>query len=56
MHAVFDDVLPREAWTAGMNPTLPSEELLDNPYSYTDYKSASTHGARHSDELGDEIG
>ena len=27
---------------AGMNPELPDEEVLDNPYQYTDYKSDST--------------
>jgi cytosine/adenosine deaminase-related metal-dependent hydrolase len=35
-----------EAWTGGMNPDLPHEEVLDNPYQYTDYKSDSTRGAR----------
>jgi cytosine/adenosine deaminase-related metal-dependent hydrolase len=38
--------LGEEAWTAGMNPELPHDELLDNPYTYTQYKSSSTHGAR----------
>ena len=37
-----------------MNPPPPGEEMLDNPYSYTDYKSASTHGARGS-VFGDEV-
>jgi len=41
--------LGEEAWAAGMNPQLPTDdEVLDNPYTYTDYKSASTHGARGS--------
>ena len=35
-----------EAWLAGMNPDLPHDEVLDNPYQYTEYKSESTHGAR----------
>lgn len=36
-----------EAWVQGMNPDMPSDdEVLDNPYQYTDYKSQSTHGAR----------
>ena len=35
------------SWLAGMNPDLPAaEEVLDNPYTYTDYKSASTRTAR----------
>jgi hypothetical protein len=36
-----------EAWVQGMNPEMPSDdEVLDNPYQYTEYKSQSTHGAR----------
>lgn len=37
-----------EAWAQGMNPDLPYDEVLDNPYQYTDYKSDSTHDARGS--------
>lgn len=33
-----------EEWAKGMNPDIPEPKILDNPYSYTDYKSASTHG------------
>ena len=33
-----------EAWSAGMNPEIPTTKVLDNPYTYTDYRSASTHG------------
>src|ERR1700743_2964965 len=40
--------LGEEAWAAGMNPDLPSTEVLDNPYQYTEYKSESTHDARGS--------
>ncbi len=40
--------LGEEAWAAGMNPDLPSTEVLDNPYQYTEFKSESTHGARGS--------
>ena len=29
-----------------MNPELPNQEVLDNPYQYTDYKSDSTREAR----------
>jgi cytosine/adenosine deaminase-related metal-dependent hydrolase len=35
-----------EVWAAGMDPELPSAEVLDNPYQYTDYRSQSTHAAR----------
>src|SRR5205085_3511844 len=37
-----------EAWLAGMHPELPSKEVLDNPYQYTDYKSEATRSARGS--------
>ena len=40
--------LGEQAWAAGMNPDLPSTQVLDNPYQYTEYKSESTHGARGS--------
>jgi hypothetical protein len=36
--------LGEQAWTQGMNPDVPETTILDNPYTYTDYKSASTHG------------
>ena len=35
-----------EAWKGGMNPDLPSDGVLDNPYQYTDYKSDATREAR----------
>jgi 5-methylthioadenosine/S-adenosylhomocysteine deaminase len=36
-----------ETWQAGMNPAMPEDQgILDNPYTYTDYKSDSTRGAR----------
>lgn len=38
-----------EAWAAGMNPDLPSDDtVLDNPYQYTEYKTSATRGARGS--------
>jgi hypothetical protein len=40
--------LGEETWAQGMNPELPGDEVLDNPYTYTDYRSASTHGPRGS--------
>lgn len=33
-----------EAWEAGMHPDVPETKILDNPYTYTEYRSASTHG------------
>jgi hypothetical protein len=35
--------LGTEAWQQGMNPEIPQTKVLDNPYTYTDYRSASTH-------------
>ena len=35
-----------EAWKGGMNPDLPTDSVLDNPYQYTDYKSDATREAR----------
>ena len=41
--------LGEQQWTKGMNPELPADdEVLDNPYQYTEFKSDSTHGARGS--------
>jgi cytosine/adenosine deaminase-related metal-dependent hydrolase len=31
-----------EAWQEGMNPDVPETKILDNPYTYTDYRSAAT--------------
>ena len=41
--------LGEQQWSKGMNPELPADdEVLDNPYQYTEFKSDSTHGARGS--------
>ncbi len=39
-----------EVWEAGMHPDLPSDDdkILDNPYTYTEYRSAATREARES--------
>ncbi|WP_246530863.1 amidohydrolase family protein [Streptomyces bathyalis] len=34
-----------EAWRQGMNPDIPETEVLDNPYTYTGFRSAATHKA-----------
>jgi cytosine/adenosine deaminase-related metal-dependent hydrolase len=36
--------LGEEAWQKGMNPDIPETKVLDNPYTYTEYRDASTHG------------
>ncbi|HEU5417279.1 MAG TPA: amidohydrolase family protein [Streptosporangiaceae bacterium] len=33
------------AWESGMNPDIPETRILDNPYTYTEYKSSGTHEA-----------
>jgi cytosine/adenosine deaminase-related metal-dependent hydrolase len=35
-----------EAWEKGMNPDIPQTKVLDNPYTYTDYRTDATHRAR----------
>ncbi|TDQ00151.1 amidohydrolase family protein [Labedaea rhizosphaerae] len=32
-----------EAWQQGMHPDVPDAKVLDNPYQYTDFRSADTH-------------
>jgi len=36
--------LGEEGWRKGMNPDIPETKILDNPYTYTDYRSSATHG------------
>ncbi|GAA1844437.1 amidohydrolase family protein [Actinomadura bangladeshensis] len=31
-----------EAWAAGMNPDVPETKILDNPYTYTEFRSDAT--------------
>ena len=38
--------LGEEAWLKGMNPDVPEAKVLDNPYTYTDYRSSATHTRR----------
>ncbi len=33
--------LGEEAWTAGMNPDIPETNVLENPYTYTDWDAGS---------------
>jgi cytosine/adenosine deaminase-related metal-dependent hydrolase len=44
--------LGEEEWEKGMFPDLPTTEVLDNPYQYTDYKSESTHAGGEDRVLG----
>lgn len=32
-----------EEWRKGMYPDVPETKVLDNPYTYTDFRSSSTH-------------
>ncbi len=34
-----------EEWQKGMNPDVPETKVLDNPYTYTEYRTATTHQA-----------
>ena len=41
------EAMGADTWASGMNPELPAEStVLDNPYTYTDFKSSATHDAR----------
>jgi 5-methylthioadenosine/S-adenosylhomocysteine deaminase len=42
--------LGAEAWQQGMNPDIPATKILDNPYTYTDFRSAATHSVATSAE------
>jgi cytosine/adenosine deaminase-related metal-dependent hydrolase len=33
----------QEEWDQGMNPDIPKTKILDNPYTYTDFRSSETH-------------
>ncbi len=37
--------LGEDEWRKGMQPEIPESKVLDNPYTYTNYADASTHGA-----------
>ncbi|KUM33586.1 amidohydrolase family protein [Arthrobacter sp. EPSL27] len=39
----LQSMLGKDAWEQGMNPDVPETKILDNPYMYTDYRSATTH-------------
>lgn len=38
--------LGEQEWESGMCPEIPETKILDNPYTYTKYRSASTHVAQ----------
>jgi cytosine/adenosine deaminase-related metal-dependent hydrolase len=40
--------LGQDAWSEGMNPEVPETKVLDNPYTYTEYRSTATHGGAAS--------
>ena len=42
--AHLQTTLGQEAWEQGMNPDVPETKILDNPYTYTDFRTGSTHG------------
>jgi cytosine/adenosine deaminase-related metal-dependent hydrolase len=39
----LQSTLGQDAWLAGMNPEIPETKILDNPYTYTEFRTASTH-------------
>jgi cytosine/adenosine deaminase-related metal-dependent hydrolase len=38
--------LGEEGWQQGMNPDVPKTKILDNPYTYTDFRTDATHTRR----------
>lgn len=40
--------LGEEEWKSGMHPDVPETKILDNPYTYTDYRTDKTRVARES--------
>lgn len=32
-----------QEWQRGMNPDIPATKVLDNPYTYTEYRTGATH-------------
>jgi 5-methylthioadenosine/S-adenosylhomocysteine deaminase len=42
----LQSALGPDVWRQGMNPDIPATKVMDNPYTYTDYRSASTHQVR----------
>ncbi|MBX0299160.1 amidohydrolase family protein [Cryobacterium sp. 1639] len=41
----LQSTLGDDVWRAGMNPDIPETKILDNPYTYTEYRTSSTHEA-----------
>jgi hypothetical protein len=39
----LQSTLGPQEWEAGMHPEVPQRQVLDNPYTYTGYKSDETH-------------
>ena len=35
--------LGEPTWDQGMNPDIPETKILDNPYQYTEFRTATTH-------------
>ncbi|WP_211771518.1 amidohydrolase family protein [Kutzneria sp. CA-103260] len=41
--------LGEQEWQKGMNPDVPAAEVLDNPYTYTEYRGDTRPGGQSSD-------
>lgn len=39
----LQSTLGEGAWRGGMNPDIPETKILDNPYTYTEFRTADTH-------------
>jgi len=45
--AHLQGILGHDLWKEGMNPDIPETKVLDNPFTYTEYRSATTHDAHN---------
>ena len=45
--------LGEEEWAAGMHPDIPETKILDNPYTYTEFRTSDTHRVQE-DRVGDQ--
>ena len=57
--AYLRSTLGEDVWAQGMNPDIPPTKVLDNPYTYTEFRTADTHrsGAdrRSTEALGTSV-
>ncbi|MGH3384983.1 MAG: amidohydrolase family protein [Nocardioidaceae bacterium] len=48
----LQSTLGEGAWTDGMSPEIPQTKILDNPYTYTEFRTADTHRSTETETAG----